>query len=69
MLTASETARRHKSSRGCLPGVSALLGLYRQRRALAEMDPKKLSDIGVTRSEAETEEKRPVWDVPAHWRR
>lgn len=49
--------------------VSDVLGLFRQRRALAQLDDARLADLGLTRSEAETEARRPVWDVPVHWRR
>ena len=41
--------------------------LYRQRRTLAEMEPHRLADIGVTRHEAEAESARPVWDAPESW--
>lgn len=68
MLTATTTTRCHKQPRTRIPGLSALLGLYQQRRTLAGMDPQRLSDIGVTRTEANAEAKRPVWDVPGHWR-
>jgi len=43
--------------------------LYRQRRALARLDAARLADIGHTRTEAEVESRRPVWDAPAHWYR
>ncbi len=69
MLTATAQTRCHKPTHSRTSGLAALLGLYRQRRSLAEMDARQLSDIGVTRSEAESEAKRPVWDVPGHWRR
>ena len=68
MMTATATNRCNKPSRTRLPGLSTLLGLYKQRRSLAGMDPQRLSDIGVTRTEADAEAKRPVWDVPGHWR-
>lgn len=55
------------------PSLSTLLntwiGLARQRRALASLTQTQLDDIGVTAQEAETEVNRPVWDVPASWRR
>lgn len=57
-----------------LPRLSArrafsLLGLSRSRRALRDLDDRMLKDIGVSRHAAETESQRPVWDVPAGWRR
>ena len=42
--------------------------LHRQHQALLRLDDAMLRDIGLTRSEAETEANRPVWDAPAHWR-
>lgn len=47
----------------------ALLGLRRERRRLALLDSHMLRDIGLSRDEALREAERPVWDVPAHWRR
>jgi hypothetical protein len=40
---------------------------WRQRRHLSELDDALLKDIGVSRDQADTEARRPVWDVPAHW--
>ncbi|MCC5971014.1 MAG: DUF1127 domain-containing protein [Pararhodobacter sp.] len=42
--------------------------LARQRHALACMDDDMLRDIGLTRSQAMTEARRPFWDAPRHWR-
>lgn len=41
----------------------------RQRDRLRQLDDAALDDIGLTRAEAENEAARPVWDVPANWRR
>ncbi|MCA8883396.1 MAG: DUF1127 domain-containing protein [Rhodobacteraceae bacterium] len=49
--------------------LRSMMSLRRQRRALAQLDDHLLHDIGITREEARTEAARPVWDVPAHWRR
>ncbi len=38
--------------------------IRRQRRALATLDDRALTDIGITRAEAETESGRPLWDLP-----
>lgn len=43
------------------------LAVWRQRRQLACLDGRALDDIGVTRSEAETEARRGIWDAPNHW--
>ncbi|KAA9010201.1 DUF1127 domain-containing protein [Histidinibacterium aquaticum] len=55
-------------SRRRAAGLLDLLGLYRQRRALARLDASGLRDIGVSASDAAREAARPVWDVPAGWR-
>jgi uncharacterized protein YjiS (DUF1127 family) len=55
--------------RARLPRLADMLELARQRRALARLDDARLEDIGLTREEALSEARRPVWDVPAHWRR
>ncbi|MGR3804505.1 DUF1127 domain-containing protein [Marinibacterium profundimaris] len=48
--------------------LGLLVGLWRQRRRLASLDDRSLSDIGISRREAEQEASRAFWDVPAHWR-
>lgn len=44
------------------------LAAHRQRRALANLDPRLLSDVGLTPAEAQAETARPIWDVPSNWR-
>ncbi len=39
----------------------------RQRKILRHLDDTALKDIGITRKQAQTEAKRPIWDVPGHW--
>lgn len=39
----------------------------RQRRALTRLSDHLLTDIGLTRAEAEREARRMLWDVPGHW--
>ncbi|MGI9368807.1 MAG: DUF1127 domain-containing protein [Ruegeria sp.] len=46
-----------------------VIGLVRQRRALANLDDHALNDIGVSRAEAKAESKRPFWDAPDAWRK
>lgn len=40
----------------------------RQRRALADLSPELLRDIGLDREAAAAEAARPVWDLPARLR-
>lgn len=47
--------------------VSTLLALHRQRRALGQLDQAALDDIGLSRSQAEAEARRPPWDIPCEW--
>ncbi len=44
------------------------LALWRSRRALLDLDDRALTDVGLTRAQAEREARLPVWDVPASWR-
>lgn len=60
---------RPSAHRARFPKLTALVSLARQRRALAKLDSTQLNDIGLSRSDAENEANRPVWDVPAHWQR
>jgi uncharacterized protein YjiS (DUF1127 family) len=47
--------------------LKALLGLWRSRRALQNLDAAALQDIGVTSQQARKEAKRLPWDVPHTW--
>ena len=46
---------------------SAWTALRRQRAQLARLDSAALEDLGLTRSQALFEARRPFWDVPANW--
>jgi len=41
----------------------------KQRAALKALDADRLLDLGISRTDALSEAKRPAWDVPSHWRR
>jgi len=63
------TARRHISHQPRRRfSLAELFALARQRRDLGQLDDHLLRDIGVTPDEARKEARRPLWDVPAHWR-
>lgn len=49
--------------------LATLLDVWRSRRALARLDADRLDDIGLTPDRAAKEATKPVWDVPATWRR
>ncbi|WP_336096227.1 DUF1127 domain-containing protein [Roseovarius sp. CH_XMU1461] len=59
--TRSRTQALH-SRRGLLPRLQTWASLRRQRRLLAELDADRLADIGLTRTEALSEARRPFWD-------
>jgi uncharacterized protein DUF1127 len=44
------------------------LNVWRQRRQLSQLDDAALNDIGLTRTEANAEARRPFWDAPETWR-
>lgn len=74
--TSSNTASGFRLGRPLLarqgtstPRLGDFLSLLRQRQALADLDEAALRDIGISKAEAEAESSRPLWDVPAHWRR
>lgn len=49
-----------------LIGLSRVIRQHRQ--ALRRLDTHLLRDIGLTPEQAEAEARRPIWDVPDHWR-
>ncbi|MEO0485826.1 MAG: DUF1127 domain-containing protein [Pseudomonadota bacterium] len=51
------------------PTLWTLLTLARSRADLRKLDARGLQDIGLTAEDARTEADRPLWDVPAAWRR
>jgi len=57
------------SFQGLFTRLTQIGAARRQRAALERLDDTMLKDIGITRAEALAESRRPVWDVPAHWRR
>ncbi len=54
---------------GILSNIGLAMAARGQRKALKYLDDAALRDIGLSRAEAEEEANRPIWDVPAHWRR
>lgn len=70
--TSTLTVRRVQS-RGFFDGLFAplrlALNVRSQRSRLALLDDHALADIGLSRAQALSEARRPLWDVPANWRR
>ena len=52
---------------GLLARIDQAFALHRSRARLAQLDARLLADVGLDRSTAEAEAKRPVWDAPSHW--
>lgn len=40
------------------------LGVWRERRRLAELSGEELADVGISRDAARLEVERPLWDLP-----
>lgn len=49
--------------------ILTLLSVRRSRHDLAHLSDAQLRDIGLTRDQVAHEIARPIWDVPANWRR
>jgi len=64
-MTLSILSRRHPPRRGI--SLWRYLALSRQRRALAQLDPRLLRDVGLSEDAARAEAARRFWDAPHHW--
>jgi len=51
-----------RPTRPARAGLMKYLDVYRSRQQLARLDDQALSDIGLTRRQAEVEAARPIWD-------
>ncbi|MCV2891555.1 DUF1127 domain-containing protein [Lentibacter sp. XHP0401] len=71
-MHASSTCQSHCSTpvsrTGLGHSILRLLQLSRSRRALASLTGDQLCDIGMDKTAARNEAKRPIWDVPQTWR-
>lgn len=75
-MAQNSLAAAHPATRpGILPRkgwrahLLTMLDLRRSRLDLEHLEDSRLGDIGLTRDQARAEAGRPVWDVPANWRR
>lgn len=62
-----DTCRIPQPRQGIWPFFMNVLNVRRQRKALADLTPEHLDDIGISKAEAEREAKKFIWDVPNHW--
>ena len=72
MFTSVHTAEltlRRLGATGLIERICTARRLRRELIAFGNLDARLLSDVGLTRQDAEVELRRPVWDVAAHWRR
>lgn len=68
-MTTFSIADQHKSRRvNVITQIFNWLLVARQRKELSQLDANALDDIGLTQADVACELKRPLWDVPAHWR-
>ena len=65
LTTASHPCRPARVSR--LGAIRNAIAVWRQRRDLARLDDRALDDIGLSRTEARREARRPIWDAPETW--
>ncbi len=54
--------------RALAPRLVQAWRIQRERRALRRLSPEQLSDIGITRDQAQYEANRKAWDAPDCWR-
>lgn len=62
-LTSILTRPELRALRVTLP-LGAWVRVARERRALAQMDERRLRDLGIDPAEAVREAARPFWDLP-----
>lgn len=48
--------------------VRRMIAVASQRRALRNLDPDQLADVGITPQAALQEARKPVWDIPEYWK-
>jgi uncharacterized protein YjiS (DUF1127 family) len=68
LLLPSTAARTSRIMR-FFHALQARTALRQARNRLALLDDHLLCDIGLSRSAALSEAKRPFWDAPSHWQR
>ncbi len=68
-MSISRTLLSLKVSRPSLfAALRTAVAVNKQRRALAKLEPHMLDDIGVSKTDAWSETKRPFWELPERHR-
>ena len=68
MTLTTESHIRHSTRKSFRSALNRVWAVWRQRRHLQQLDDAALKDIGITRSDAMAEARRPFWDAPETWR-
>jgi len=68
LATQQSLANCHRKPKNSLwRELTNRFALARQRRSLRDLDDHLLDDIGITRAQAQSEAKKPIWQAPDHW--
>jgi uncharacterized protein YjiS (DUF1127 family) len=59
----------HFSISYLLDYLRTMIAVRSQRQSLDRLDDHMLDDLGISRTEAQSEAARPAWDVPHYWMR
>ncbi|MCL6283205.1 DUF1127 domain-containing protein [Ruegeria sp. 2012CJ41-6] len=68
MTLTTESHIRRSTRKSLRTALFNAWAVWRQRRRLQQLDDAALKDIGINRSEARAEARRPFWDAPETWR-
>ena len=69
MISLETRLRPSAPTSSLLRSIDRAIQLRKQRKTLKSLDDARLDDLGLSPADAQREAKRPVWDVPSHWRR
>lgn len=67
-MTAIDRSYTRPARTSLLKTLERVYETWRQRQALGKLDDAALADIGLSAREADTEARKPLWDVPHTWR-
>ena len=69
MIATANTSHFGLKPLSVLAYLTAAIDVRKQRNSLKSLETEQLNDLGITYKQALREAKRPVWDVPKHWKR